>query len=85
MIERIIVMYPTYKDAIKGWNEACSKFKPQIREAKRNPCRIAFNSGLTLFFRGETEGLQVVRGYHASVIDCAELYKIGVIPHESNY
>lgn len=70
-----IIMLPTLRQATYYFERFCIIYRDMIIKANKAQLKIELSTGTTIYFRVETEGQRVLRGFHGEICSIDEFIK----------
>lgn len=70
-----IIMLPTLRQATYYFERFCIIYRDMIIKASKAQLKIKLSTGTTIYFRAETEGQRVLRGFHGEICSIDEFIK----------
>ena len=70
-----IIMHPTFRQATYYFERFCIIYRDMIIKANKAQLKIELSTGTTIYFRAETEGQRVLRGFHGEICSIDEFVK----------
>lgn len=70
-----IVMTSTLERATYYFERFCITYRDMIIKANKAQLKIKFSTGTTIYFRAETQGQRVLRGFHGEICSIDEFIK----------
>lgn len=70
-----VILLPTFRQATYYFERFCITYRDMIIKANKAQLKIKLSTGTTIYFRAETQGQRVLRGFHAEICSIDEFIK----------